>query len=400
MQSLLSFYFFFVMIWQFFPEQHEGHDPSSDTSSSPSHSEMNETSPKESLSRVVALSEEQIDANDFGIREAGPGSVRSTLETRGKIILHPDKVAHVLPKIAGVAYQAYKNIGDSTNQNEVIASIESQEIAEVKANYLAALERNKLAESIFEKDKGLYDQKIIPEVEYLQTKSSLEETKINLNLSKQKLQAHGMTENDFCCLETEKLPDLRMYTIRSPISGTVLDRHFCTGEFVESTTPIYEIADLSTVWVEIGIFPKDLNKVKEGQFVEIVLPNDDMKDVAKIIYISPIIQNETIASKAVASLENAQKLWKPGSFVKVNIDAGSLSSNVVVPRTAVREMDGNSFVFVRIPEGFESRIVELGNGDKEHVQITSGLNPGEQYASSNTFLLKADLGKSEVENDD
>jgi len=162
----------------------------------------------------------------------------------------------------------------------------------------------------------------------------------------------------------------------------------------ENTTTIYQIADLSRVWVDIGIYPKDLYKVKEGQMVEVVVPVENKGSQAKLIYVSPIVADETITAKAVAELDNPQGIWRPGVFVKVNIATEKISLPLVIPKEAIQNIDGRDFAFVVTPEGFERRFIKIGQSDNENVEVVSGLNPGDQYVADKTFLLKAELGKT------
>lgn len=348
---------------------------------------------------IIPLSTDQI--KDLGIQTkiAGPGELSVTISTRGKIILHPDKLAHILPKISGVAKEARKNIGDRVKEDEVLAILESREMADIKANYLAAKEKASLALSLLEREKRLHEKKVSAEQDYLNAKSAYAEAQINVQLSEQKLHAFGIEDEEIKELSNKHNPDLRLYDIRSPMDGIVIARHINKGEFIENTTTIYEIADLSTIWIEIGIYPKDLVRVKEGQMVDISLPVDGKIAQAKIIYLSPIIQDETITAKAVAELNNPSGNWRPGSFVKVNIATENVFAPLLISKEAIQEIEGKEFVFVKIPEGFEKRQTQVGVSDDKNVEILSGLSAGEEYASSKTFLLKADLSKKEAEHE-
>lgn len=347
----------------------------------------------------VALTDKQIADNGIKTQSAEGGELKITLSTRGKIILHPDCVVHVLPKFSAVAYEARKNIGDTVHRGEIIAVLESREMAEIKADYLAALEKLKLASSSFDREQRLFDKKISSEQEYLNSKSANEEANINLQLAKQKLYAYGMNEKEISGLSEQNGPELRLYEIRSPIDGVVIDRHFTRGEYIDSNTLIYEIADLSRLWVEIGTYPKDLSRVKTGQVVEISLPSDNVKAEAKIIYLSPIIQEETITAKAIAELANHDRLWRPGTYVNVAVTTSKVPAKILIPKEAVQTIDGEDVVFVQTAEGFEKRSIQKGRCDQERVEIVSGLNPAEKYACENTFLLKADLGKEDAEHE-
>lgn len=347
----------------------------------------------------ILLTSEQITELGIQTKVANPGELAVTIATRGKLILHPDKLAHVLPKISGVAKEVKKNIGDHVKEGELLAVLESREMADIKANYLAAKEKAGLVLSLYEREKRLFEKKVSPEQDFLHAKSAYEEAKITIQLAKQKLHALGISDEEITGLFNEHDPNLRYYDIRSPIEGIVIARHITRGEFVENTTTIYEIADLSTIWIEIGIYPKDLVRVKEGQMVDISMPVDKAHLQAKIIYLSPIIQDETITAKAVAELQNPGKNWRPGSFVKVNIATENVAAPIAISKEAIQELDGKEFIFVRIPEGFEKRQVQLGISDTNNVEVIAGLQAGEEYASSKTFLLKADFSKKEAEHE-
>lgn len=350
--------------------------------------------------KIILLSADQIRDFDIQTRNAGPGKLSSTISTRGKIVLHPDKLAHILPKVSGVAKEPRVNIGDHVREGDILAVLESREMADIKANYLAATEKEQLALSNLDRERRLSEKKISAEQEFLNAKSAYEETKINLQLAKQKLNAFGIDEKEIAQLSDEYEPDLRLYSIRSPMDGIVIARHITRGEFIEDTTTIYEIANLNTVWIEIGVYPKDIAKVKEGQVVDVTLPNDGTTSKAKMIYLSPIIQEETITARAIAEMENSNGDWRPGSFVKVSISTDNKAAPIVVSKEALQEIDGKSCIFVRTPVGFEKRLVHIGLSDNENSEILTGLNDDEEYACSQTFLLKADLGKNDVEHED
>lgn len=384
-----------ISTWQFLPKQVQ---TSSEIAEADSLDQVNEPDNQEET--IIHLSSDQL--TEFGIqtKNAGPGEISVVISTRGKIVLHPDKLAHILPKISGVAKEALKNIGDPVKEGDVLAKLESREMAEIKANYLSAQEKERLARSLLEREKQLYDKKVSAQQDYIHANSTYEEAKINLQLAKHKLHAFGIDDEMIKGFANEQDPDLMIFDIRSPMDGFVIARHINKGEFIENTTTIYEIADFRSVWIEIGIYPKDLVKVKQGQLVDVSLSCDGSAAEAKIIYLSPIIQDETITAKAVAELKNPSGNWRPGSFVKVNIATENHVVPLAIPKAAIQDIEGKDFVFVKVPEGFERRQVQVGVSDNENVEILSGLNTGEEYAASQTFLLKADLGKNEVGDED
>jgi cobalt-zinc-cadmium efflux system membrane fusion protein len=151
--------------------------------------------------------------------------------------------------------------------------------------------------------------------------------------------------------------------------------------------------------VEIGIYPKDLYRVKEGQMIEVAVPMENKGAKARLIYVSPIVEEETITAKAEAELDNPQGYWRPGVFVKVDIAAEKINLPVIISKEAVQNSNGRDFVFAVTPEGFEKRFVSLGQKDEKNIEVITGLNAGEQYVADKTFLLKAELGKSGAEHE-
>lgn len=346
---------------------------------------------------TIILSPEQIKNLKIKTALAKPGELFLQIFTRGKVILHPDKLAHILPKISGIAKETHKNIGDLVKEEEILATLESSEMADIKANYLAKKEKEKLARSLLEREKHLYEKKVSAEQDFLNSKSSYEEAFIDLNLAKQKLHSFGINEEEIQNISPALAS--RFYSIRSPIDGTVIARHITKGEYIENTNTIYEIADLDTVWIEIAIYPKDLSKIKIGQTIHISTPMDEKNAEAKIFYLSPIIQEETITAKALAELKNPNHEWYPGSFVNIHISTENVSAKIVIPKEAIQEIEGKEFIFVKTKEGFEKRPIKTGLKDSFQVEILEGLNPEEEYAITNTFLLKAELSKNEAEHD-
>lgn len=348
---------------------------------------------------AVKLTDSQLQQMELTFAEAGPDSLSFTLSACGKITLVPDRLAHIVPKAPGVVLEAHKNVGNQVKANEILAVLESREMVDIKASYLAALSRKKLLETAYEREKRLYKEKISAEQDYLNAKNSYEESVINWQLARQKLQVYGLNEEDIDHLVGQQNPDLRTYEIISPMNGTVIMRHITPGEFIQDTMTIYEVADLSKVWVEINLYPKDLHLVKEGQKVELVAP-DNRKIEATLIYVSPMVEDQTITAKAVAELDNEESLWKPGLFVKAKIITGEKSLPVVISKEALQSSEGQDFVFVPTQQGFERRNVKLGQSDGKKVEVLSGLDPKEKYVADKTFLLKAELFKGSAEDED
>ena len=137
---------------------------------------------------IVKLSDDQSKKIGLEIETAAPGTMTLTISSRGKITIDPDRLAHVIPKVPGIVKEARKNVGSRVKAGEVIAVLESQEMADLKADYLAAASKEKLAATLFERETSLYQKGISSGQDYLNAQNSLEEAQINLQLRLSKIE--------------------------------------------------------------------------------------------------------------------------------------------------------------------------------------------------------------------
>ena len=144
----------------------------------------------------------------------------------------------------------------------------------------------------------------------------------------------------------------------------------------------------------------ELENVKEGQAVTVKGNGAARKATGKIIFISPMLNKETRAARVIAVIDNKDMAWRPGTFVSAGIAAGERQVSTAVPLGAIQKIKGVNTVFVRTAEGFEKREVVVGEQDGESAEVKSGLSAGEKIAVSNTFTLKAELGKASAEDSD
>lgn len=200
-------------------------------------------------------------------------------------------------------------------------------------------------------------------------------------------------------LTIESNQSLQNYSVRAPFSGELIKQNVNVGNLVKQDKVLFELADLSSVWVELFIYRKDVNRVSKGDRIYISHGENNRNIVkSKIDYISPIGDEHTQSIIARATLQNKNRKFIPGLYVDVNIIVKSQEVPVAVNREAIQEIDGKKVIFVEIkPNKFEPKVVTLGLGDDHFVQISSGLQAGDRYVAGNSFILKADLEKSSAE---
>lgn len=191
----------------------------------------------------------------------------------------------------------------------------------------------------------------------------------------------------------ESTETLRPFDVKAPFDGTIVSYDISPGESVEAGTPLFTVADLSSVWADLRIYQRDLNKVRRGQRVVIVNGHDGPQFTGTITYIAPTIDEHTRTGLARAIVDNAGGQWRPGQFVKGNVSIEEHEAEIVIPRSALLSHEGEPVVFVQTDEGFELRPVRLGHSDAVSVELESGLEVGETYVTQNAISLKAELNK-------
>jgi cobalt-zinc-cadmium efflux system membrane fusion protein len=342
---------------------------------------------------VVRLSEEELKEFGIEIATAGPGSLVIYTELPGEIVLNADRLAHVLPRVPGIVREVRANVGDSVERGLVMAVLESGELADTKAAYLAAKERQTLADANFQREELLWQKKISSEQDYLDARQALSEARIEKRAAEQKLHALGFSETALQKLSSRSDQDFLRHEIKAPFSGTVIEKHITLGESLKDDAEAFVVADLSSVWVDIQVYQKDLPRIRKGQRVVITAGHDIPDATDTISWVGPVVGEATRTAKARVVLANPDGALRPGLFVTARILSDSSTVSLLVPKTALQTVEDRTVVFVRDEDGFEPRPVKTGRENASQVEIVSGLHPGQTYVSQGAFTLKAQLSK-------
>lgn len=196
----------------------------------------------------------------------------------------------------------------------------------------------------------------------------------------------------------ESNESLQTYAVVAPLNGVVTARQANPGEQTGDKV-LFTIADLSSVWVELSLFPRDVAKVRVGQPVQVASNDTGVNAAGKIIYVAPFgsSANQTLTARVL--LDNADRRWAPGLYVTAQVTLGENQVPLVVRNEALQTLENNNVVFVHAETGFQPRPVRIGRADGQLSEVTDGLQAGERYAAKNSFILKAELGKDSAEHD-
>lgn len=348
---------------------------------------------------IAVLSEEQIKANNIRVAEAGPGEIAVQLALPGEVRLNSDRVAHVVPRVAGVVREALATVGDEVKAGQVMAVLESRELATIKAEYLSAKERETLAQATFAREKDLWEKKISAEQDYLSAKQAMAEAAINVRSAEQQLHAVGFSEEYLKEIPGQSHVSYTRYEITAPFDGSVIEKHITLGESLKDDASCFTIADLTTVWVNLSVYQKDIPTIRKGQQVLIGAgenPSDRVS--ATIDYMGPLVGEETRTAIARVVLPNEMGQWRPGQFVTGFVSTQTTQTvPVVAPKTALQTFEESTCVFVQTDKGFVPAPVTVGSSNDTHVEIVKGLEQGTRIVVEGAFVIKAEIAKGIME---
>jgi cobalt-zinc-cadmium efflux system membrane fusion protein len=349
---------------------------------------------------TIKLSDEQIAKTKIELAAAAKGTIARRLTVPGTVALDSDRIGRVAAKVTGTVAELRKRLGDPVAKGEIVAVLDSREVADAKSDYLSATVTFDLQKTLFEREQLLFERKISAEQQFIRARSAFIEAKLRVDVARQKLSALDLTEADVANLSMQRMETLRHKELRSPLAGQVVERRVDLGAPVGGEgqeKEVYVIADLSNLWVEMSVPLADLPAVKVGQLISVAAADGGSVGAGRIIFISPMVNAETRSARVIASIGNDAMARRPGSYVTAQITLEELQTELVVPRDAVQSVAGEQVVFVRTEEGFEKREVVVGRADDRQIEIVFGLDAGEMIATANTFVHKAELGKSEAD---
>lgn len=357
---------------------------------------------------VLALSPDRIAMARIETAAVQGGRLTRHLHAPGTITPAGDRIARVPAKVVGTVAELSKRLGDSVTKGEVVAVLDSREVADARSEYLTASVNLDLQKTAFDRAQSLWDKRIMAESQFLQARATFTEAQLRLDLTRQKLLALNLDPKIVAqaAKQDTSVPgasSLRQYPVRSPSGGRIVERKVDVGTSVgqQGDPPeLYTVLDLSLVWAELAVSTSDLPFIKQGERVVVATGGSDgesRKGEGRVVFVSPLLDRETRSARVVAEIPNPDESWRPGQFVTAEIAIEDQPAKVMVPKTALQTIAGEPAVFVRTPDGFEKRVVTLGRRDEQAVEVTAGLLPGEAVAITNSFALKAELGRAQTE---
>ena len=297
------------------------------------------------------------------------------------------RLAHINARAPGVVRAMKVDIGSQVKKRDSLAVIDSAEVGADRSKLQAARARVGIAQKNHERLAALKTSGFSSEKDVLAAEQEFEVAKAEQTALATALSIIGAGAGAG-----------GSYTLASPIDGVVTQRSATVGKLVGLEELLFEVVDTSAMWAELDVPEAELSAVVVGQSVTL-----DVDGLAgrtfrgKITYLSPQIDLATRTVRARVPLENADGVLRGNMFGRARVDVGAARASVMVPDAAVQRAKDAHLVFVRLAEDeYEARRVEMGIREGNLVEIRKGVRPGEDVATTGSFLLKTETLKESI----
>jgi cobalt-zinc-cadmium efflux system membrane fusion protein len=350
---------------------------------------------------VVRLSPEKQKSSGIEVKRVAIENIAVPLSATAAIEINMDRSAKISPRVTGKAVRISASQGDRVKAGQALAYLDSVELDQTWSDYIKAKGKVELARKNLQREETLFEKKISPEKDVLKAKQELGEAEADINFAKERFRLFGVDVSQFEA--TKGNGNHPLIPVTTPVSGVVIEKTVTQGEMVNSEKVLFTIADLSTLWVVIDIYEKDISRLRLGTSVKVSVTAFPEKTFrGKISYIGDVVDEKTRTEKARVTIDNSSGLLKPGMFATVLTEttSGGTERLIAVPEEAVFVDGAKRYVFIQIaPDKFKRREMETGRTLGDWLEVTSGLKEGETVAVKGSFILKSELKKGELEGD-
>jgi Cu(I)/Ag(I) efflux system membrane fusion protein len=328
---------------------------------------------------TVTLTPEALKTAGIQTAAAELRSTSRTVRATGEVLFNPKRVAHVTARTAGRIEKLFAYEGDRVQAGQVLISFYSRDFLSLQAELLQALERSKR--------EGLDDAE-------RRSAQSL------LDSARSRIRILGVGEEELAAVEKSGRI-MTLLPVRAPIDGTVTESLVNAGDYMEAGLDLFRLADLSTVWVDLHIFEKDLAAVRPGCDASIRAAAFPGRIYAgRIFQLGSVLDEKTRTIAGRVDLANPAGDLRPGMYVDADIRTASEEKGLLVPAAAVQDFLNKKVVFLRTAEGvFALREIEAGGAFGPFVEVRAGLKEGDVVATAGSFFLKSELLKKTLGED-
>ncbi len=323
--------------------------------------------------------------------------ITKTIECNAEVAYDGDRYARISAQVPGIVADVHRDFGDSVRSGDPLVTITSTDLGEAKANYLQAVAAVALWEKNLAREKDLLERGVSTERDLLEAERYLAESRAELSEAEQMLLSYGHSEEQIEAVRRSGDTGAR-YVVTAPFPGIVVDRQVAIGEVVESSRPLFSVADVARMWAFIDVYESDMRNIRVGQPVVLRaegLPGESF--AGYITWLSSELNPRTRTLRTRVELDNRRGLLRCHMFAQASISVRDSQQSLVVPQAAVQWEGCCNVVFVKSSETvYKPRKVHLGVATGTVYEVLSGIEEGEEVVTQGSFLLKTEILKGSI----
>lgn len=341
----------------------------------------------------ITLSEGALERLELEYATAEERALIPSLEVPAELIPAPDLRATIGPRVAGRVVRVHVVVSDEVRLGDPLVVLESNAVGRARAELIAAKVRVDVARRAAERARGLLEDRVTSQRAVEEAEGALQIAVADLRTVETRLATFGASPD-------EPSPDApARVVLKSPIAGTVVARSAHIGQWVEPSDTLVEVVDLDELWLVAAVYERELRFVERGQPVQVEVrayPGEVF--TGTITQVGDTLEPDTRSIPIRVVLANPDRRLKPGMFATASIQGTHAHDEqrlLAIPWSAVQEIDGHHGVFVRLDDGaFLLRRIHTGERAGDYVEILNGLTAGDEVVTEGSFLLKGELLKA------
>lgn len=342
---------------------------------------------------VVKLSADAVKRSKISVAEVESRKVPRMIHTTARVDFDETKVAHVGPRIPGRVASVAANLGDTVKSGDTLAVLDSVVLGETIARQRATVVDEELARKTLNRERTLHAEKLSPEQQVLEAEAAYQKALAMRREATEQLRLYG-----------GKGSQGSHFRLRAPIDGRVIEKHLTLGELVTPEDKVFTVADLSSVWIWVDLFERDLSRVHIGDDATAVTDAWPTATFSgKVAYITDTVDPDSRTVRARVDIDNPDGKLKPGMFANVtlsdphDVNQQPLTEVLAIPPSAIQR-EGNGWVaFVQTEPGhFEKRFLQVGIRTDAFIEVIQGVAEGEDVVIEGGFILKSEAAKEEM----
>ena len=316
-----------------------------------------------------------------------PSTLTRSLRLTGAVAYNGFRTTPVITQVSGPVSRVVVVPGQKVTQGEPMLYVASPDYSQLRTNYLKAKAAYALAQKASVRAEDLYEHHAIAEQNLEQAQAAEVQASGDLAAAQAALRVMGVSDPDALV----KAPPSFEVPVKAPISGLVVEQDVSAGQLIQpGTTQCFMISDVSTVWVLVNVYQKDLPYVRVGDQVTIQTDTYPEAFHGRIAYVAASLDPSTRTMQARIETNNPGEKLKKDMYVVATVNAGEIENAIALPDAAVlRDTENQPFVYAAASANqFGRRSVTLGESLNGQTQITSGLKAGDRVVGNGSLFLQ------------